>query len=123
MSKVRQKDAGTEGLISALEMHEKEDLKEGTWLEPWLALVRMREQGDWTEKHRNVDRKIFLEGGWTPKRLFDTGLSDNSQCQACQREEGTEKHRLCHCPEWHAVRRGIPEAFRKWELKAKTSKK
>ena len=98
--------------------HEKEELKEGTWLEPWPALARKREKGDWTEKHRHVARKIFLEGGW-----FDTGWSDNSQCQACQREEGTEKHGLCHCPEWHAVRRGIPEAFRKWEQKAKTSKK
>ena len=36
-------------------------------------------------------------------------------------EEGTEKPRLYHCPEWHAVRRDIPEAFRKWEQKAKTS--
>ena len=53
------------------------------------------------------------------KRLFDTGWSDVSQCQACQLEEGTEKH----CPEWHAVRREIPEAFRKWERKAKMSKK
>ena len=34
-------------------------------------------------------------------------------------EEGTEKHRLYHCPEWHAVRRDIPEGFRKWEQKAK----
>ena len=43
--------------------------------------------------------------------------------QACQMEEGTEKHRLYHCPEWHAVRRDIPEPFRKCEQKAKTSKK
>ena len=68
-------------------------------------------------------RKIFLEGGWTQKRLFDIGSSDISQCQACQIEEGTEKHRLYHCPEWHAVRRGVPEAFRIWEQEAKTSKK
>ena len=33
-----------------------------------------------------------------------------------------QKHRLYHCPEWHAVRRDIPESFRKWEQKAKTSK-
>ena len=32
-------------------------------------------------------------------------------------EEGTEKHRLYHCPEWHAVRRVIPESFRKREEK------
>ena len=38
-------------------------------------------------------------------------------------EEGTEKHRLYHCPERHEIRREIPEAFRKWEEKARTSKK
>ena len=27
-------------------------------------------------------------------------------------EEGTEMHRLYHCPEWYEVRREIPEAFR-----------
>ena len=57
------------------------------------------------------------------ERFFDIGWSDVSQCQACQMEEGTAKHRLCHCPEWLSVRRGLPEAFRKWEQKAKTSKK
>ena len=48
---------------------------------------------NWTEKHRNVARKIILDGGWTQKRLFDIGWSDVSKCQACQMEEGTEKHR------------------------------
>ena len=33
------------------------------------------------------------------------------------------KHRLHHCPEWHEVRREIPDPFRKWEQKATTSKK
>ena len=31
------------------------------------------------------------------------GWSDVSQCQACQKEEGTEKHRLYHCPEFQRV--------------------
>ena len=53
--------------------------------------------------------------------MFDIGWSDVSQCQACQIEEGTEKHRLAHCPEWHEVRWEIPEAFRKLEQKASTS--
>ena len=121
------KDAGTEDPISVRKKwatkHEYEEFKAGSWLGPGLALVRKKEKGDWTEKHRNVARKIFLGGCWTQKRSFDIGWSDISQCQACQREEGTEKHRLYHCRKWHAVRRGIPEAFRKWEQKAKTSKK
>ena len=41
----------------------------------------------------------------------------------CQKEEGTEKHRLYHCPEWYDVIREIPEVFRKLEQKARTSKK
>ena len=44
------------------------------------------------------------------RRLFDIGWSDESKCQACHKEEGTEKHRLYHCPAWYGVRRGIPEA-------------
>ena len=39
------------------------------------------------------------------------------------KEEGTEKHRLYHCLEWHEVRQEIPEPFRKWEEKVGTSKK
>ena len=73
-------------------------------------------------EHRNVARKMFLEGEWTQKRLFDVGRSDVSQCQACQIEEGTEKHRVYHCPEWYEVRREIPEAFRRLEQNARTSK-
>ena len=102
--------------------HEYEELKEGEWLEPGLALLRKKEKGNWTEKNRNVARKIFLEGGWTQKRLFDIGWSDVSQCQACLIEEGTEKHRFYHCPEWCKVRREISEACRKWEQKARTFK-
>ena len=61
----------------------------------------------------------FQEGGWVQKRLFDIGWSDESKCQACHKEKGTEKH----CPEWSEIREEIPEVFRKWEQKAKTSKK
>ena len=56
------------------------------------------------------------------KRLFDVGWSDESKCQACCMEEGTEKHRLYHSPEWYEVRREIPKVFRKLEQKARTSK-
>ena len=103
--------------------HECERLKEGAWLETGLHLLRKKVGVDWTEKHHNVARKIFLEGGWAQKRLLDIDWSDTSQCQACQMEEGTEKHRLNHCPEWYEVRREIPEVFIKLEQKARTSKK
>ena len=57
------------------------------------------------------------------QRLFDIGWSDESECQACHKEKGTEKHKLYHCSEWCEIRREILGAFRKWEQKAKTSKK
>ena len=67
--------------------HGYEELKEGVWLEPGLALLRKKVKENWTEKHRNVAKKIFLEGRWTQKRLLDVGWSDVSQCQACQLEK------------------------------------
>ena len=76
--------------------HDKEELKEVVWLEPALALMRKKTKEDWTEKHRNVARKLFQEGGWVQRRLFDIGWSDESKCQTCHEEEGTEKHRLYH---------------------------
>ena len=69
-------------------------------MEPALALLRKKTKGDWTEKHQNVARKLVLEGGCVQKKLFDTGWSDESECQACHQEDGTAKHRLYHCPEW-----------------------
>ena len=57
------------------------------------------------------------------KKLYDIGWSDESECQACHKEEGAEKHRLYHCPEWHLIRREIPDAFREWEQTARPPKK
>ena len=101
---------------------EIEEMMEGAWLELALALLRKKTTGDWTGRNRNVARKLVLEGGWVQKKLFDIGWSDESECPACHKEEGTEKDRLYHCPEWQRIRR-VPEAFRKWKRKAKTSKK
>ena len=56
------------------------------------------------------------------KKLFDIGWLDEGECQTCHKEEGTEKHRLYHCPEWYEVILEISEAFRKWEQKERTSK-
>ena len=54
--------------------HEHEELKERAWIESAVALWRKKVTEDWTENHRNVARKIFLEGGWVQKRLFDFWL-------------------------------------------------
>ena len=84
--------------------HECEELKDGVWLKPALAAMRMKTKDDWTDKHRHVARKLVLEGGWVQKRLFDIGWSNESKCHACHKEEGSEKHRLFHCPGWNEVR-------------------
>ena len=66
--------------------HEYEELKEGAWLDPGLALLRKNVMENWTEKHRNVARKIFLEGGWTQKRLFDIDWSWEQKARTSQKE-------------------------------------
>ena len=92
------------------------DLNQG-----WLFCERKKKEIGLNSIEMWPGRSFWKEVG-RKNKIFDIGWSDTSQCQACQMEEGTEKHRLYHCPEWHAVRRGIPEAFRKWEQNAKTSK-
>ena len=102
--------------------HGYEELKEGVWLEPALAFLRVKTRKSGLKKHRNVAKNFFSgrRRGCRKKSLFHIGWSDESECQACHKEEGTEKHRFYHCPEWYEVRREIPEAFRKWEQKART---
>ena len=80
-----------------------------------------RKTKKWTDEHRNVMRKLVVEGGWVQKRFFDIGWSDEKKCQGCSKEEGTEKHRLYHCPCWKEIRSQMPEKFRKWEQRARTS--
>ena len=58
--------------------HEIEELKEGVWLEPVLALLRKKTKRDWTENHRNVARNLFVEGGWVQQRLFVIGWSNEN---------------------------------------------
>ena len=125
MPERREEDARATGRVSLLEdvgSKARRRIEEVIWLGLALALLRKKTNEEWTEKHRNVSRKLLLEGGCVQKKLFDTGWSDESECQACHKEEFTEKHRLYHSPELYEVKREIPEAFRKWEQKARTSK-
>ena len=78
--------------------HECEDLKEGVWLDIIQAMLRRKINEAWTDKHHNVMRKLVVEGGWVQRRLYDIGWSHEKKCRGCNKEEGMEKHRLCHCP-------------------------
>ena len=103
--------------------HAHEELKEDAWLEPAPALLR-KKVGKIGSKiiAMWLGRSFWKEVG-RKKDHFETGWSDISQCQACQMDQGTEKHMLYHRAEWHAVRRDIREGFRNWEQKAKTTKR
>ena len=79
-----------------------------------------QEQKEVSQKRRRkmgmksiVFREVVLSGRRLgEKRLFDIGWSDESKCQACHEEEGTEKHRIYHCPTWYEIRRDFPGASR-----------
>ena len=53
--------------------HECEGLMEGVWLEPIQALLTEKASEKWTETHRNVMRKLVVEGGCVQNRFFDIG--------------------------------------------------
>ena len=55
--------------------------------------------------------------------MYDIGWSDGEKCRGCDKEEGTEKHRLYHCPCLKQVRNQFPEKLGNWEQRVKTSKK
>ena len=104
--------------------YEYEELKEGAWLERGLAPKRKKERENWTEKHRIVARKIFLEGGWTQKEAYSILAGRISVSVKLSRWRKAQKDTgSTTATEGHAVRRGIQEVFSKWEHKAKTSKK
>ena len=42
--------------------NEDEELKEGIWLEPAVALLRKKTKEGWTDKHRSTARKLILVG-------------------------------------------------------------
>ena len=54
-----------------------------------------------------------MELEWVQKRLYDVDWSNETRCQGCGGEKGTEKHRLYHCPTWPKVRDQIPKELRK----------
>ena len=89
------------------------------WSQLWPCCERRRWESGLKRSKRCQKSSSGRRVG-AAKKCFDIGWSDKSECQACQ---GTEKHKLYHCAEWYEVRRKIPKAFRKWEQKAKTSKK
>ena len=51
--------------------HEYEELKEEFWFDSVQARLRKKITEEWTDKHRNVTRKLVVEGGWVQTKLYD----------------------------------------------------
>ena len=83
------------------------------WLEPIRALLRRKTNEARTDRHRNVMKKLVVEGGWVQQRMYDIGWSGETRCRGCHEEESMEKHRLYHCPSWREARNQIPEGVEK----------
>ena len=44
--------------------HECEELKAAVWLEPNEVMPRSKTNEAWRDKHRNVAKKLVVDGGW-----------------------------------------------------------
>ena len=69
--------------------HEYEELREGIWLEPALALLRRKQRRSGLTSIATPP-ELVLKGGWVQQRLFDIGWSDESTCEACHKKVGTQ---------------------------------
>ena len=58
-------------------------------------------------RRRRMDTEK-IGGHWLVRR---------KKCRGCDNEEGTEKHRVYHCPSWREGRNQIPEGFGEVEAK------
>ena len=82
----------------------------------YMALLRKRTKEEWTDKLETLPENWFWKEAGCRK--------DSSTLVGRITVNGGRhrKHRIHYCPEWNEVRREIPEAFRKWEHKARDSK-
>ena len=60
------------------------------------------------------ERLLWKENGCR-KGCMISVCQTKKKCPGCNVEEGTEKHRLYHCPCWNEIRSQIPEESWKWE--------
>ena len=84
--------------------HEYEELTDGVWVEPLLALPT-----------RKTNQKI--EGGCTQQRLYDLGWSDEKGAKEKKEPKSTG---CSHCPTWKDVVDKMLDDVRKWEQKPRS---
>ena len=88
------------------------------WLEANPSVVAEEAQRSLGLHHRNVTRKLVVEGGWVQQFVYDIGFVERMEVKGCSQEEGTEKHRLYHCPSWREVRYHIQEGLENREQRS-----
>ena len=76
---------------------------------------------NWTEKHRNVTTKIFLEGGWTQK--FDIIGRTPVNVKLAKKRKAQRSTGSTSAQNGTKSDERIPKVFWKLEQKARTSKK
>ena len=102
---------------------EYEELKEGIWLELALALLRKKTKEEWTEKHRNVARIFGIGRRLGAEQDFSTSVGRTKVSVQLVTKRKVQKSTFSAIAQNGTRSREIPEAFRKWRHKAKTSKK
>ena len=82
-------------------------LKEGVWPEPIQAALRRKKtmrQAPQVDEEIGRGRRLGSE-----ERVGHWLVGRTEKCRACNKEEGMEKHRLYHPPQWKEVRNQILE--------------
>ena len=123
VKKMLMKQAGSAFWRKWVAKHEYEELKEVSGSSQfWFCSEGKRRRKGLTSIATFPENWFWKEAGCRKDSSTLVGQL-KARAKACHKEEGTEKHGLYHCPGWKEVRRQIPEAFRKWEQKARTTKK
>ena len=90
--------------------HEYEESKEGIWLETALAVLRKKTKENWTEKRRNVARKLVLEKDGRRRNSSTLVGRMKVNVKLVTRKKAQKSAGSTICPEWYEVRREIPDA-------------
>ena len=76
-----------------------------------------------TEKSKDGKSKMIASCGFLENELCEYSKEEGVNVKLARRRKAQRTTGCITCPEWYEVRREIPEAFRKLEQKARTSKK
>ena len=72
-------------------------------------MLRRKLDEAWTDKHGNVTRKLVVEATWVQRRKTTSVGQTKVSVEDCNKEDGTEKHRLYPASCWKEIRSQIPE--------------